>query len=47
LFPVSLPELIAERGPNGPVIGMKPLTCPGCQARRTTFRITAPAKGGA
>lgn len=44
---VSLPELIAERGPDNPVVCMKPLTCPGCQGRRTTFCITAPAKGGA
>src|ERR1700730_1581823 len=30
-----------------PVVGMKPLACPGCQGRRTTFQIIAPSKGGA
>jgi hypothetical protein len=47
VFLVSLPALIKERGGDSPVVGMKPLTCPGCQGRRTIFQITAPAKGGA
>ena len=47
VFVVSLPALIRERGGDARVVGMKPLACPGCQGRRTTFQITAPAKGGA
>ena len=35
-----MPTLIAERGGDSPVVGMKPLTCPGCHGRRTTFSIT-------
>jgi hypothetical protein len=46
LFVASLPKLITERGGDARVVGMKPLTCPGCQGRRTTFQITAPAKRG-
>ena len=46
VFVVSLPTLIAERGGGARVVGMKPVTCPGCQRRRTTFQITPPAKGG-
>jgi hypothetical protein len=47
VFTVSLLALIKERGGDARVVGMKPLTCPGCQGRRTTFQITAPSKGGA
>jgi hypothetical protein len=46
VFTVSLPTLIKERGGDARVVGMKPLTCPGFQGRRTTFQIVAPAKGG-
>jgi hypothetical protein len=46
VFAVSLPALIKERGGDSRYIGMKPLTCPGCLGRRTTFQITAPSKGG-
>jgi hypothetical protein len=46
VFAVSLPALIKERGDDCRYIGMKPLTCPGCQGRRTTFQIIAPSKGG-
>jgi hypothetical protein len=46
VFSVSLPALIKERGGDSKVVGMRPLTCPGCQGRRTTFQITAPARGG-
>ena len=46
VFAVSLPALIKDRGGECRYIGIKPLTCPGCQGRRTTFQITAPAKGG-
>ena len=43
IFAVSL---INERGGDCRYIGMKPLTCPDCQGRRTKFQITAPSKGG-
>jgi hypothetical protein len=46
VFLVSLPALIKERGGDCRYIGMKPLACPGCQGRRTTFQIIAPSKGG-
>ena len=46
VFAVSLPALIKERGGDCRYIGMKLLTCPGCQGRRTTFQIIAPSKGG-
>ena len=42
LFSVSMTALIAERGADCLVRGMKPLTCPGCQGKRTQFSITAP-----
>jgi len=42
---VSLATLIAERGGDNPVVGVKPLTCPVCRGKRTTFIVTAPAKG--
>jgi hypothetical protein len=45
VFLVLLPSLITERGGDARVAGMNPLMCPGCQERRTTFQITAPAKG--
>jgi hypothetical protein len=45
IFGVSIVALIKERGGEARVVGMKPLTCPGCQGRRTKFQITAAAKG--
>jgi hypothetical protein len=38
-FSASLAALIQERGGDARVVGMKPLTCPGCLGRRTTFQI--------
>jgi hypothetical protein len=46
VFSVSLPARIKERGGDCRYIGMKPLTCPGCQGRRTPFQIIAPGVGG-
>jgi len=46
LFSVTMVALIAERGEGCQVRGMKPLTCPGCQGKRTQFSITAPSKSG-
>ena len=45
LFSVSMTALIIERGEHCRVRGMKPLTCPGCQGRRTQFSIAAPTRG--
>ncbi len=47
LFRVSIAALIAERGEDCRVRGMKPLTCPGCEGKRTQFSITARSRGGA
>jgi hypothetical protein len=46
VFAVSLPALIKERRGDCRYIGMRPLSCPGCRGRRTTFQVTAPARGG-
>jgi hypothetical protein len=46
VFAVSLPALIKERGGDCRYIGMRPLSCPDCQGRRTKFQIIAPSKGG-
>jgi hypothetical protein len=45
-FMVSMPTLIAARGPDSPIVGMRPLTCAGCGSRETEIRVTAPSKGG-
>jgi hypothetical protein len=45
IFDVSLPALIKERGGDAHVVGMRPLVCPGCGGRRTTFQVTAPRSG--
>ena len=39
---VDLAALIAERGPDSPVVGMAPLRCPYCGGRRTEIRILGP-----
>jgi hypothetical protein len=39
-------DTLKDRGGECRYIGMKPLACPGCQGRRTTFQIIAPSKGG-
>ena len=36
-FDIDLPALIAERGPDSPVIGMAPVPCPRCGSRRTSI----------
>ena len=45
-FCVPMPLLIAARGADSPVVGMRPLRCAGCGGRETEIRITAPSKGG-
>ena len=45
LFSVSMSALIAERGEDCRVRGMKPLTCPGCAGTRTLFSVTTLRKG--
>jgi len=44
-FAVPMLALIAVRGADSPVVGMRPLTCAGCGGRETEIRITAPSKG--
>jgi hypothetical protein len=46
VFAVSLPALIKERGGDRRAVGMKPLRCPGCQGRRTSFQIAASRRVG-
>jgi hypothetical protein len=41
-----MPALIAARGADSLVVGMRPLRCAGCGGRETEIRITAPSKGG-
>jgi hypothetical protein len=45
-FHVPMPVLIAARGADSPVVGMRPLRCAVCLARETEIRVTAPSKGG-
>jgi hypothetical protein len=42
---VSMVALVRERVGDSRVVSMKPLECPGCGGRRTSFTITAPSKG--
>jgi hypothetical protein len=44
-FRVPMPVLIATRGADSPVVGMRPLTCAGCGVRETEIRVTAAFKG--
>jgi hypothetical protein len=43
-FDVPMPALIAARGPDSPVVGMRPLRWPGCLGREAEIRVTAPSK---
>jgi hypothetical protein len=43
-FDVPMPALIAARGPDSPVVGMRPLRCAGCLGREAEIRVTAPSK---
>jgi hypothetical protein len=45
-FRVPMPVLIAARGADSPVVGMRPLRCAVCLGRETEIRVTAPSKGG-
>jgi hypothetical protein len=45
-FRVPMPVLIAARGADSPVVGMRPLRCAGCGERETEIRVTAPSKAG-
>jgi hypothetical protein len=45
IFAVSNAELIAERGAECRVVGMAPLTCPGCGGKHTTFSTTVLRNG--
>jgi hypothetical protein len=40
LFAVDMVEFLRERGWECPIVGMKPLICPGCSGRRTQYSIT-------
>jgi len=42
-FTMPMLALIAARGAGIPVVGMRPLTCPGCRSRETEIRVTAPS----
>jgi hypothetical protein len=46
-FGVPVPVLIAVRGADSPVVGMRPLTCAGCDDREAEIRVKARAKGQA
>jgi hypothetical protein len=41
-----MPVLIATRGADSPVVGMRPLRCAGCGGQGTEIRVTAPPRGG-
>jgi hypothetical protein len=45
-FLVPMPVLIAARGADNPVVGMRPLRCAACLGGETEIRVTAPSKGG-
>jgi hypothetical protein len=45
-FKVPMPVLIAARGADSSIAGMRPLMCAGCGGRETEIRVTAPSKGG-
>ena len=44
-FLVPMTLLIATRGPDSPVVGMRPVTCARCLGRKTEIRVLAPSKG--
>jgi hypothetical protein len=43
-FPVDLEALIAERGRDCAVVGLKPVPCPRCGSLKTTTQIAVPSK---
>ena len=43
---VSMPVLIAARGADRLVVGMRPLRCAGCRGRETENLVAAPSNGG-
>ena len=43
-FDVPILVLIAARGTDSPVVGMRPVRCARCLGRETEIRITAPSK---
>jgi hypothetical protein len=45
-FPVSIAKLITELGEDCPLVGLKPLPCPGCGRKHTTFSTIVLPKGG-
>jgi hypothetical protein len=45
-FRVTMPVLIAARGADSAVVGVRPLKCAGCGERETEMGITVPSKGG-
>jgi hypothetical protein len=45
-FHVPMPSLIAARGADSPMVGMRPLRCAACLGRETEIRVTAPSKDG-
>jgi hypothetical protein len=44
-FRVPMPVLVAARGADSPMIGMRPLRCAAFFGRATEIRVTAPSKG--
>jgi hypothetical protein len=44
LFAVDMAALVAERGADSPIVGMKPLRCPSCGGVRTERRVTVAPK---
>jgi hypothetical protein len=44
-FRLPMPVLIAARGADSPVVGMRPLKCAGCGEQETEIRVTAPSRG--
>jgi hypothetical protein len=43
-FRVPIPVLIAVRGADSPVVGIRPLRYAGCGGREAEIRVTAPSK---
>jgi hypothetical protein len=44
LFAVDMAALVAERGADSPIVGMKSLRCPSCGGVRTERRVTVAGK---
>jgi hypothetical protein len=45
-FAIDLTALIAERGPDCRVVGLRPVRCVYCGSLETTFQLAVPPKGG-